>query len=290
MYNIIPLILILLSLGTIIYITIRKFPAMANLDVANIPAEKEAKFKERIISGRLKRGILKWYSRLNRFFRPANRAIATGFKWFYAKLIELKDSYKTDKTLPPEDLERRVVQLFEEAEEMRRLDDIVGAEKRLIEIIGLDAKNLKAFRALAALYFEKKDFEEAKETFKYILKLKEGDEEAYDGLARIAKESGDLTLAKDEYLASLNFNSRRGQTYYDLALVFEAMKNFEEALASLEKALEIEPANPRYLDTAIRISIIIKNKNAAGEYFEALAKANPENQKLAEIEAEIKSL
>ena len=50
MFNIIPLLLILLSFGVIIYIVVKKFSILANLDVDSIPAEREAKFKEKIIN------------------------------------------------------------------------------------------------------------------------------------------------------------------------------------------------------------------------------------------------
>ena len=45
MYNIIPLVLILISLSIIIVIVVKKFPALANLDVENIPKEKEDRKK-----------------------------------------------------------------------------------------------------------------------------------------------------------------------------------------------------------------------------------------------------
>jgi hypothetical protein len=76
MYNIIPLILILLSLGIMAIIIVRKFPALANLDVDNIPAEKEAKFKEQIISNRLKRSFIKWGSKFIRLVKPLGNYLA----------------------------------------------------------------------------------------------------------------------------------------------------------------------------------------------------------------------
>lgn len=287
MYNIIPLILILISLSVIIVIMVRRFSALASLDVDNIPAEKEAKFKERIIIDRLKRIFLKWSSRFSRLFRPVENLFGDFFNWLSLKFNNLKDSYKAAPVVPTADTEKRVEQLFNEEEELRRKNDLTAAEKKLIEIISLDSKNIRAFKALAHLYFERKDFEEAKQTFEHILKLKEDDEESYEGLAQIAKERGNLDLARDEYLKSLNFNSERGQTYFDLALVYEAMENYNEALDNLKKALKIEPKNPRYLDTMLRISIIIKDKALAADVFEQLKKVNPDNQKLAEFKAEM---
>ncbi|MCG2695403.1 hypothetical protein L6248_00495 [Candidatus Parcubacteria bacterium] len=74
MYNIIPLIIILISLLVIIIVVSRKFSVLASLDLESIPAEKEARFKERIISSRLKRNFVRWGSKTIRFIRPVGSA------------------------------------------------------------------------------------------------------------------------------------------------------------------------------------------------------------------------
>ncbi len=287
MLNIIPLILIFVSLAVIITITVRKFPALASLDVGNIPAEKEARIKERILSSRLKRTILKWQNRLAKAYNPAAAAVNNFFKWLYKRLLDLKEGYKTPEPIEPEDLGKKILILFEEVEGLKRQNDLAAAEKKLIEIISLDPKNIKPFKELAKLYFERKDLQEAKQTFEHILKLHEGDEEAFEGLAQIASNSGDLESAREEYLKSLGFDNQRSHTYYNLALVYEEMNNLKEGLKAIKQALSLEPANPRYLDTGLRISIIIKDKEFALECFEALNNSNPENQKLAEFKEQI---
>ena len=55
MLNIVVWTLVILSLAVILFIIIRKFPALAILNVDNIPGEKEAKFKEKIIRQRVER-------------------------------------------------------------------------------------------------------------------------------------------------------------------------------------------------------------------------------------------
>lgn len=286
MYNIIPLLLILISLSVITVIVAKKFSVLASLDVENIPAEKEARFKERIISNRLKRNFVKWWSKLSRFLLPAGTALFNFFSSSLKKLYQLKDEYKK----PVEnniDADQKISQLFAQAEGLMKQDDLEGAEKKYIEIIGLDSKNIKAFKELGRVYFEKKEFEEAKQTFEHILKLKQDDEEVYGNLAQIAREKGDLDEARDEYLKSINFNKQNAQSYFDLAEVYEAMGKPQEAVKTLKKALKIEPANPKYLDTMLEISIIIKDKVLAMNTYEKLSKANPENQKLADFKRQI---
>ncbi|MDO8592563.1 MAG: tetratricopeptide repeat protein [bacterium] len=285
MYNIIPLLLILISLSVIIVIVVKKFSVLANLDVANIPAEKEARFKERIISNRLKRNLIKWSSKLSRLAAPLFQGVNNSLKANLSKLYQLKNDYKT--VAAPASGAQAIEQLFIQAEEFKKHNDWDSAENKYIEIIGLDSKNIKAFKELGRVYFEKKQFEEARQTFEHVLKLKEDDEAIYENLAQIAKETGKLDEARDEYLKSLNLNKQNSQTHFSLALIYQAMGKWQEAVKSLKKALKIEPANPRYLDTMLEISIIIKDKAMALDAYQKLFKTNPENNKLAEFKKQI---
>ena len=290
MYNIIPLIIILISLLIIIVIISKKFSVLANLDLENIPAEKEARFKERIISNRLKRNFIRWGSKSIRFIRPIGSAIGSFLKWSYKKLIELKEDYKNEEHLSGNSAKEKTERLLVEAEELARRDDLAAAEKKYIEIIGLDSKDIKAFKNLAHIYFDLKNYEEAKQIFEHILKLKDDDVDAYDGLAEIAKEKGDLNGARDEYLKALNVNNQRAQTYFNLALVYKAMDNMKEAIINIKKALSIEPSHPRYLDAMLDISIINKDKQMALDVYGKLKSVNPDNQKLQELKAKIDEL
>ncbi|MDO8667586.1 MAG: tetratricopeptide repeat protein [bacterium] len=290
MYNIVPLLLILISFSIIIVIVVRKFSVLANLDVASIPAEKEARFKERIISNRLKRNIIKWSAKLGRLSAPAARGVGQFFKFSLHKLYQLKNDYQTKEAGENLNFDKKTEQLFRQIEECKKRGDLGLAENKCIEIIGLDSKNIEAFKALGRLYFEKKQYEEAKQTFEHVLKLKEDDEDIYENLAQIAREKGDLDGARDEYLKLINVNKQNAQTHFNLASVYQAMGKWPEAISSLKKALKIEPANPKYLDTMLEISIIIKDKALALDAYKKLLKTNPENNKIAEFKRQIDEL
>ena len=88
----------------------------------------------------------------------------------------------------------------------------------------------------------------------------------------------------------ININKQNAQTHFSLAEVYRAMGKFPEAARSLKKVLKIEPANPRYLDTMLEISIIVKDKALALTAYDKLLKANPENNKLEEFKRQIDEL
>lgn len=273
MYNIIPLILILISLAIIINIVVRKFSVLAALDIDTIQSERETKFKEQIISNRLKRNYLKTYSKIMKVLRPIGHGIGSSFSYLYKKLLDFKENYNKEMT-PKINEQEKVIKLYAEAEDFMKKEEFDEAEKRYIEIIGLDSKNVKAFRSLGKLYFERKDFHEAKQTLGHVLKLLEKN---LENVSAPGENTGETSLL----MAS---------TYFDMALIVKATDNIDGCLEYINKALVLEPNNPRYLDTKVEISIIKKDKAGALDAYEKLKEANPENNKLEELKGKISEL
>lgn len=293
MLTTISILLTLSGLAVIAYLAYQKFSILASLNIETIQAKKEIRFKEQIISKRLKRNMTKWTSKLARFLVFISTKIGALFIFLYDKLLKIKEEYKESRPRilaeegSQQSVQAKIEALFIEADKMRKREEYSETEKILIKIIGLDSKNIKAFKLLAQTYFDKKDLDEARQTFEHILKLKDDDEDAYDSLAMIEKERGNLSGAKDKYLKALNINAERSQTYYNLCQVYDALGDGENALKNLDAALKIEPNNPRYLDTRIEMSIIRKDKIAALEAYQSLLAANPDNQKLPEFKKQI---
>ncbi len=286
MFNIIPLILILISLAVIIIIAVRKFPVLANLDIESIQAERESKFKERIISNRIKRNFFKYYVKIARVVKPIGQAIGNFFKWGQVRLAEYKESHSIND-VNREKGQQVINKLFADIEDLIKKEDLEKAEDKLVEVIGLDSKNIKAFKSLGDLYFERKDYHEAKQTFEHVLKLLEKEESTYSPTP-LAVEDGRGGLAEEE--DARDITSQLAGVYFDLAIVDKATDNFDGALASINKAFKLEPNNPRYLDTKLEISIIKKDKISALEAYDNLVKVNPENQKLADFKEKIDEL
>lgn len=275
MYNIIPLILIIISLIIIISIVVKKFSALASLDVSTIQSEREAVFKERIISNRLKRNYFRFYSKTLIVLRPVGEALKESCKNLYRRLVEFKENYNNDKSviLNPEE---KINQLQLESDNLVKSESLEEAEKKLIEIISLDTKNVRAFRSLGELYLRGKKYQEAEQTFGHVLKLIE---------KHIEQKGGNLENGEKEEI-----NMQMAETYFDLAEAQENKGSLEEALKNIDEALEIMPNNPRYLDSKVEISIMKKDKNLANEALKTLTNANPENQKLADFKKQIEEL
>jgi len=261
MYNIWPLIIILIALLVVLFIIFRRFPALAVLDVENIPEEKEQMIKEKIIKDRMRRkfsNLNKFFGFLGNFFNKISKLIWDGlenFKKKQEKKIETNSLINVSK-------EDKIKLLFSQAKELIREEELKEAEQKLIEVISLDDKNLPAFFELGELYHLQGKLQEAKQTLLYALKL-----------AEIA-----------------NYKQDQAEINYNLALIAKDLNDIDGAILSLLKALEKDQNNPRYLDLMLDLCIIKKDKNLALEYLQRIKEVNPENQNIADWEEQINSI
>lgn len=260
MLTIISLILVGLCLIVILAILFKKFPVLAILDVNNLPGDKEAKFKDQIIKRRMERDFSKVGGALARVFLAINNRLASFLNSTKSQLKKIKLNYKINASLPWSEKIKRIRELFSETESHLKKENFNDAEEKLVEIISLDDKNLKAFLKLADLYESQKKFTEARQTYEYALKLAH-------------KHRDDESI-----MADLNLS----EIYWSLALVAKELDDLDSAKHNIQEALDLEPNNPRYLDLILDLSIMRKDKETALHYLEKLAEVNPKNNKLAD--------
>ncbi len=268
MFTVISLIVIGLAVVVIATIFVKKFPALAILDAANIPGEKEAKFKEQIIKARVERDMARWSGFFGRIWLWLSSSLRSSLKSQQENLKKIKTNYQTNIKMSWLEKQKKIKELLSAAEDFLKKEDVKAAEAKLLEVIGLNQKNLGAFFKLGELYEVQKKWSEASQTFYHALRLARqhhGDKD----------ELGEITLQK---------------IYFSLSEVEKGAGNIEAALENIREALEIEPNNPRYLDLILDLSIIRKDKELAWECWQRLASANPDNNKLGELKELIEKM
>lgn len=252
----------------ILAIVLKKFPALAILNVDNMPAEKEAKFKEQLLRQKVERDLSRVSGVLGRIWLFFAKRYARFLEKTHQELRKAKRNYRLSAVLPYVEKQKRIKKLRLIVEESFQKEDFISAEEKLIEIISLDQKNLNAFFRLAGLYDGQKKWPEARQTYEYALKLARQyhDDETI---------MGDLTLS---------------EIYFSLARVEKEGDNLEAALDNIHEALDLEPNNPRFLDLILDLSIMKKDSDLAKDSWGKLAQANPENNKLGEWREKIEAL
>jgi hypothetical protein len=161
MLTIVSLILIIICLAVILSIVLKKFPALAILNVANMPAEKEAKFKEQLLRQKVERDLSRVGGFLGRLWLFFAKRYARFLERTHSELKKTKQSYRLGIILPFAEKQKRIRELKRAVEEYFKKEDFILVEEKLIEIISLDQKNLSAFFQLAGLYDDQKKWPKA---------------------------------------------------------------------------------------------------------------------------------
>ena len=253
----IPVFVIIISMGVMGFVVVKHASVLANLSINSIAREREKKFKDEIVSNRLKRGIKGWFFGVYGAFKP-----------FIKKGVEFIDSVKhgmneskiknsvNSKVNNVSGDVTEVEGMFKEVEELIKDEKFDECEKKLIAIIEIDHKNLDAFAMLGQVYFEKKNYDEAKQTLEHVIKL----------------------------------GGEHDETFFDLAVICRTIGDMDQALVYVEKSVDMNENNPRFLDLYLEMLIEQKSKKRAGEVYEKLKSSNSGNAKLEQLKRSIDNL
>jgi len=257
---IIPLILVAIALLVILIVLGRIIPRLLLIDVATIPKERTKQIKEQLIMKRFARMRNQKLGRVNRAAQGAVKEASRLGRRAVQKLYRLEQQYKKlqqaaeshQHTLNPNAIKK----LLDDAEELVRQEEYIPAEKKYIEIISHNPKNISAYEGLGNLYVRDKKFDQARETIGFALKISPDD-------------------------ASLHMS---------MAELEEALGNPLAELEHLRKCVELRPKDPKYLDAYLEAALQAKSVEDASKALDGIREVNPENSKIPQWEKRLKDL
>ncbi len=266
LFYIIPSLIIVVSLILVIAMVIKKFPQVANINVGSIAKEKEGKVINRLITERLKRKVTSTLQAVKEVSQPIADVFGQGFNQLYQKVLELEKTITKKQPLKQIDINQTIKDKLVELQKLSADKDFIRAEDLAIEVIGLDEKNIEAYEYLVDVYVGLKDYKKARETGKFLAKLLGQAPQAESQIHRLAN------------------------CYANLGMIYELEGKNSQSLKHHQKAVALEPNNPRFLDLLLKISIILENKPLAEEVFQSLKQADPDNGKLIELQEQIQTI
>ena len=294
MFPFVLIIIILACLLVIAYIHLKNLPKVKSVNSQAAPVVQQLQVKRKLLEERLGRRLKGGFSKSLVILKPLAKLAVNKFRVWFNHLTELEEKYRhqalKSNLKEKDDKQQASNKMLSEAEALVKLEKFSEAEKKYIEILQFDDKNMSAYKGLGELYLEQKEYKQAKETFEYLLNLNDKDPLVYKSLGEIASQKGDLKKAQEEYHKSLELDSADISSYLDLAEVYINLEEPEKAFEIVSKAASLEPNNPKVLDFLIEVSIIVRDKGAALKAFSQLKEVNPENQKLKEIKEQIDKL
>lgn len=279
-------------------IVVHKFPTLASIDTKTIPAERHGELKARLIEERFRRKLERASGNLSTRLKPVGGAVKRNLKTWYHRLLDLEQRYRTRVTSaelqdPAERAKKleQVGQTVGSASEALSRGNLEAAEQKAIQAISLQPRSVEAYRVLAQVYIEQRDFEHARETLRFLIdSLHVEDDEVYAELGQVASGEGNLEEAKADLETSIRLNGQAAVHYLDLCRIELELGDSVAAFESCRKAVELEPNNPKFLDALVDASIVAGKRDWASETLEKLQHVNPENQKLEELSARVEAM
>lgn len=254
-FTLVLIAVIVVSVAVLTWLGVRKLPQLRVVDPASSREAKAREMKQSILQKRLERlGSERVQSLKRDVLLPLGSRVQELVRRFAGKLTALERKYadrqKGAKQLHNPEVLRVLVQ---EAEAFINEERYDAAEKKLIEVVSHDPKNVPAYERLGRLYLLTKDLAGAKETFQFLSRLSPRDASVLASLGEVAEAQNDPAAA---------------MVYY-------------------KQALDISPHNPKYLDFYVESAIANEDVTEATMTLDHLREVNPENQKIAEFEERI---
>lgn len=244
----------------LLWMFFKKMPELKRIDVDSLKQEQERLVKNRILKQRLERIQSSKLGGVEKAARKAGTEISRQGRRLVQRLYKMEQYYQKlqkDSGQENDQYGKEVIKrLMDEADEFIKQDEFIPAEKKYIEIISHNPKCVEAYEGLGNMYIKNKQYDQARETLKFALRLDEED-------------------------ASVNMS---------LAELELALGNAKEALPIAKKAVEIRKRNPKYVDIYITVALAAKATEDIEKGIRLMKEVNPENRKIEEFESKLKEL
>lgn len=277
------------SLAGLLWVIRRKLAMISSIDVDSLPQQQASQVKGQLLEARFSRSVQQASHWMTRQWQPILRNVKQQYGSVGTRLRELEKRYSfPGGGATPDEAKAQIIKLLAQAKAYIEDEQWADAERTCLEIIGLQKLEPTAYRLLGEIYWERREYGQAKEVYEFLLKLNEQDPEAHVGLGRVAVAQGALAEAEAEFTKSLEA-SDTAAVHLDLADVYERLGQPDKALIATQDALTLEPRNPKILDRFFGLALAQNKLDLARDAFTRLREVNPENQKLGDLAEQLAS-
>ncbi len=295
-------ILILVGLAFFVYIVVKKFPQVANIDVESLPQEKEARKKKEILSRRIvaERGefmhrlflrlapVREWWSRTQSAFRRYVGRVER--LWHHEEQKKTAAVPPPEKKVPVEPAEDKTTMLLRDGRQQLEQGDFEKAEAAFIAIIKLEPHSALAYRGLADTYLAQGSLAEAEETYQFLRHLTPNDDMVFAKLGEVEERRGNKEKAIEYYQQAVVLNDSLSPRFFHLAELLVQAGQATTAKEAIVQAVELEPANRTYLDLLAEIGVLCGDKDLIEQAYTTIRAAHPDDPKLSELLEQMKKI
>ncbi|MFA6447327.1 MAG: hypothetical protein WCW31_03680 [Patescibacteria group bacterium] len=271
----------------------KHWPEIRLLDPDSIKEEKERQKRNELVQERFKRFQTGKTAPIKYLFQRAVYEGKTAFHGAYLKLIRLNKLYEQAKApfakVAPSQRERMKT-LLDEARSLARDLKWAEAEKRYLEVLLMDNRNPEAYKGIGLIYLKQRILPQAKETFEYLIKMKQADDAVYAGMAEVAELEGNLALAEDMRRQAVELRPRLSNRHAELAKFYMERGDASKAWPSAKRATDLEPKSAKYQELALECLIQLGDHAEAKKRYEKLRLLSEDHQRLQKLKERIEKI
>jgi tetratricopeptide (TPR) repeat protein len=255
-----------LAFAVMVYFIVRHWKEIRLLDPRSIKEERQKEEREKLITRRFERVTADRLAALQRIGRTVARKTKESYKRTEERLQSFDNLYRKVKSpfsaMAPSQRER-IKTLLSEARSLIRDLKWADAERRLLEVLSLDQRQLDAYKLLGTLYLRQKLYPQARETFEFLVKTRKADDSTYAGLAEIAKAEGNFQIAEAMLVKAVDASPRQPHRHAELASFYIERSAPAKAWPYAKRASELEPGSAKYLELSLETAILLGDRKEA---------------------------
>ncbi len=236
----------------------RRWTDLRLLDPLTIKEEQTRQKREDMIKKRFDRMHAERSQPFRRFFRALSRSASALYNALHERLVAMEEVYGGTKTtlssLTPTTHERVKV-LAGEGRALVRDQKWAEAEKRFLDVLTLDPHCVEAYKGLGGMYLKQKLYQQAQETFQFIVRMKKADDATFAGLADIEDALEHPHEAEVYRLQAVEASPKQACRHAELAEYYAAHEDVLKAWTAAKRACELEPSSGKYAELALQIAV-----------------------------------
>jgi tetratricopeptide (TPR) repeat protein len=281
---------IIISLGAMAMIVVRKFPQLTLIDTESIPKEQNIARKKEIIDERVRRAAEEWSKGAMKVMSPAAVGMRDAFRRFFKRLLTIDRQFAMSKPVDPDKGHDRAEKVRAEVKKLIEEDKFGEAEKKLINVLAFDELNDGVYRDLGELYVRIKRYDRARDTFAFLVKVlirRECGQQVSDSkgvpVPRFEAFAEDCPAGREAH-------ADIAKQYVNFGTASQEAEDFASARAGFDHASSFEPGNPKHLDLLVEACIMDGVKDRALAAWGRLREVNPDNKKLNPLRKKIEKM
>ncbi|MBM3204806.1 hypothetical protein FJZ48_02380 [Candidatus Uhrbacteria bacterium] len=251
----------------------RHWKELRLLNPLSIKEERERQQRDTLIQRRFERLHADKIKPFQRLVERLKQAARKQYHRAYERLQAFEALYKNIKqpfsAIAPSTRDR-IQTLLRDARSLMRDLKWADAERRYLEVLSIDTRQAEAYRGLGEIYLKQKLYPQAKETFEFLIKMKEADDGTYAGLADIAEELDQVEEAEDMRLKAVEHSPRQAYRHAQLAEFYLEQGEPAKAWPSAKRASDLEPMSAKYLECSLEVAVLLKDRKEARQRYDRL--------------------